>query len=80
MAIRQCTVASLLSLALLCPPASVLAAQADSLGYCKADVARLFPGVEPGGGRIVGCLKQHKMEVSVGCAKAIKKMKAEMGQ
>jgi hypothetical protein len=33
-----------------------------------------------GGGRIVGCLKEHKMEVSVGCAKAIQKIKAEMGK
>jgi hypothetical protein len=33
-----------------------------------------------GGGRIVGCLKEHKMEVSVGCARAIQKIKAEIAK
>jgi hypothetical protein len=53
---------------------------ADALTYCKSDVARLCPGVQPGGGRIIACLKEHKMEVSVGCAKAVQKMKAQMGK
>ena len=39
-----------------------------------------LPGVQPGGGRIIGCLKEHKMEMSVGCAKALQKMKAQMGK
>ena len=55
-------------------------AAADGLSYCKADMARLCPGVQPGGGRIIGCLKEHQMEVSVGCAKAVQKMKAQMGK
>ncbi len=46
--------------------------------YCKPDVERLCPGVEPGGGRIVACLKAHKMDMSVGCAMALKKMKSQM--
>jgi hypothetical protein len=33
-----------------------------------------------GGGRIIGCLKANKMEVSVGCAKAIQHIKAEMAK
>ncbi len=56
------------------------AAGSDMLACCKSDVARLCPGVEPGGGRIIGCLKAHTMEVSVGCAKAIQGMKAKMGK
>lgn len=48
--------------------------------YCKADVERLCPGVEPGGGRIIKCLKEHKMEMSIGCGKALQKLKGEMGQ
>ena len=80
MMVGQYAFKSGLSLALLCILALAPAARADALSYCKADVARLCPGIEPGGGRIVGCLKAHKMEVSVGCAKAIKKMKAEMGR
>ena len=57
-----------------------LASAADGLSYCKEDVARLCPGLAPGGGRIVGCLKEHKEEVSVGCAKALKAMKEKMGK
>jgi Cysteine rich repeat len=59
---------------------SALAQQAEAMKYCKADVARLCPGVQMGGGRIIGCLKEHKMEVSVGCAKFLQAMKAKMGQ
>jgi len=43
--------------------------------YCKADVARLCPKVQPGGGRIKGCLMEHKNEMSVGCAKALQELK-----
>ena len=56
------------------------AQQAEAMKYCKADVARLCPGVQMGGGRIIACLKEHKMEVSVGCAKFLQAMKAKMGQ
>lgn len=55
-------------------------AQAEAMKYCKADVARLCPGVQMGGGRIIACLKEHKMEVSVGCAKFLQAMKAKMGK
>ena len=47
--------------------------------YCKADVARLCPGVQMGGGRIVACLKEHKEEMSIGCGKALQAMKGKMG-
>jgi Cysteine rich repeat len=68
MLIRQLTVASLLSLAVI-SPGSTQAAKAP-LALCKADAERICPGVAPGGGKIVACLKQHKDEVSVGCAKS----------
>jgi hypothetical protein len=77
---RQIVIGSLLSLALLSLMGSVLPAASGQLDYCKADAERLCPGVPMGGGRIVGCLKEHKMEVSVGCAKAIQHIKAEMGK
>jgi len=77
---RQIVIASLLSLAILSPLGSVLPAVSGPLDYCKADAERLCPGVPMGGGRVVGCLKEHKMEVSVGCAKAIQHIKAEMGK
>jgi hypothetical protein len=77
---RQLVIASLLSVALLSLLASVLPAASGPFEYCKADSERLCPGVPMGGGRIVGCLKEHKMEVSVGCARAIQHIKAEMGK
>jgi hypothetical protein len=40
---------------------------------CQADVQKLCPGVQPGGGRIVACLKEHKDDVSDGCKQAIAK-------
>ena len=81
MRIRHLAIALGLSLAILAPAgSSALAQQAEAMKYCKADVARLCPGVPMGGGRIIGCLKAHKMEVSVGCAKALQKIKSEMGK
>ena len=38
---------------------------------CKADVASLCAGVQPGGGRIKECLKANKDKVSEGCKAAI---------
>ena len=42
---------------------------------CKADAERLCPGIAPGGGRIIKCMKAHMDEVSIGCGKALKKLK-----
>jgi hypothetical protein len=80
MRVGQLTIAVTLSIsALAFSGPSALAQQAEAMKYCKADVARLCPGVQMGGGRIIACLKEHKMEVSVGCAKAIQAIKGKMG-
>jgi Cysteine rich repeat len=34
---------------------------------CKADSDKLCKGIQPGGGRILQCLKQHEGELSPGC-------------
>jgi hypothetical protein len=47
--------------------------------YCKADAQRLCAGIAPGGGRIIKCLKAHQNEMTVGCAKALMKLKSKMG-
>jgi Cysteine rich repeat len=41
-----------------------------------SDIERLCKGIEPGGGRILKCLKAHKKEMTVGCAQALQKLKA----
>jgi Cysteine rich repeat len=80
MRIHQFAIASALSLAALLSTApSALAQQAQAMKYCKADYERLCPGVQPGGGRIIGCLKAHKEEISIGCGKALQAMKGKMG-
>jgi Cysteine rich repeat len=80
MRFRQFAIVSALSLAALGSAApNALAQQAEAMRYCKADVARLCPGVQPGGGRIIGCLKAHKEEISIGCGKALQAMKGKMG-
>jgi hypothetical protein len=46
---------------------------------CEADTQKLCAGVQPGGGRIVACLKEHKDQVSDGCKQAISKAKQNPG-
>lgn len=43
--------------------------------YCKPDIERLCPQVPPGDGRLLKCLKSHGDQISVGCAKALQKLK-----
>jgi hypothetical protein len=40
---------------------------------CETDIQKLCTGVQPGGGRILACLKQHKDQVSDGCKQAVQK-------
>jgi hypothetical protein len=35
--------------------------------------------VEPGGGRLIGCLKEYENDVTIGCAKELKAIKPKMG-
>src|ERR1019366_7792724 len=44
---------------------------AQARAACASDLQRLCARVQPGGGRIIACLKQHKDEVSDGCKQAI---------
>lgn len=49
----------------------------DIKTYCMEDIERLCKGVEPGGGRLLKCLKANKKGMSVGCAQALQKMKSK---
>jgi Cysteine rich repeat len=46
--------------------------------YCRPDIERLCPNVEPGEGRLKACLMKHKEQMSVGCAQALQKLKKEL--
>jgi hypothetical protein len=56
-------------------PAVLAAAQ-----ICQADVAKLCPGVIPGGGRIIRCLADQQASVSPNCREAIFKAKEAIGR
>jgi hypothetical protein len=70
----------LLSLALIAACILAASAQAGEMAdlktYCMSDIERLCKGIEPGGGRILKCLKSNKKEMTVGCAQALQKLKA----
>jgi len=61
---------------LILPSASFAEAQAgqpslaDLRAACADDAQRLCAGVQPGGGRVVACLKEHKDSLSDRCKKA----------
>ena len=58
------------------PPAQTPAQQAmaDARVACATDIQKLCTGVQPGGGRILACLRQHKDQVSDGCKQAVVKV------
>jgi len=43
---------------------------------CREDVDRYCAGVEPGGGRLYGCLAQHQLEISDACSGVITRFAA----
>jgi D-serine deaminase-like pyridoxal phosphate-dependent protein len=56
-------------------PAPLPPAVNEARAACEADVQKLCAGVQPGGGRILACLKEHKDAVSDGCKQALAKVK-----
>ena len=40
-------------------------------GACAEDVAKFCKDVQPGGGRLVKCMKEHEKELSAGCQQQI---------
>ena len=52
-------------------PALALAEPGAVRGACLNDIKTLCAGVQPGGGRIRDCIKQHRGELSQGCKTAL---------
>jgi Cysteine rich repeat len=69
--------AGLAASCLLVPTKAQAQGLQDIRTYCVSDIKRLCAGIEPGGGRLIKCLKAHKKEMSVGCALALKNLKAK---
>jgi hypothetical protein len=74
------TVCSMVLFSIVTSGSPAWAQAQGQLAYCKADAERLCPGVPPGGGRLMACLKAHQDDVTVGCAKELKRLKARMQQ
>jgi hypothetical protein len=55
-------------------------AQAVEKGACKADVQKLCGDVQPGEGRVLGCLMTHEKELSPKCASNVKSVKQAVKQ
>jgi hypothetical protein len=58
----------------------ICAAQAEEKehpGACRADVQKLCKDVQPGGGRIAACMKQHESELSPGCRERMTETREE---
>jgi len=80
--VNRLVIATLLSLAACAstPPAPPSTVAAD---VCTADAARLCPGVEPGAGRVLSCLRARPAELSPSCKLAVEptgQAQAELAQ
>ena len=53
------------------------AAERENPRACHADLQKFCKGVQPGGGRIAACLKQHEPDLSAGCRQRIAEAKEE---
>lgn len=56
------------------------AADAPGGGACRSDAQALCAKVQPGGGRIVACLKSHESQLSEACRAALPVMERCAGE
>ena len=52
-------------------PTLALAQQGGVRGACKTDIQTLCGSVQPGGGRIRDCIREHRAQLSEGCKVAL---------
>jgi hypothetical protein len=64
-------IAAILALSSSCALAADPAAGPRPREACRADVATLCPGIQPGEGRVVACMKEHAAQLSDGCKAAM---------
>lgn len=55
-------------------------AQQEHRGPCAEDVAKFCKDVQPGGGNIAKCMKEHENELSPACKEHFLKMQGSMGK
>jgi hypothetical protein len=78
--IKLSTITYLVVLSVLLNVSAAQAEDKDKPGACRADVEKLCKGIQPGGGRIAMCLKQHGSELSPGCRETIAEAKERINE
>jgi hypothetical protein len=58
-------------IAMLTAPVLAFAQGGPMQGACRADIQSLCGSVQPGGGRLRDCMRQHRTELSAACKVAI---------
>ncbi len=71
MTIANSAAVALAASLLLAGAASAQGGMSATRQACQADMQKLCNGVQPGGGRVMQCFKQHKDELSAPCKAAI---------
>ncbi len=61
--------------ALVTIPAMAAPGQGQGRGPCAEDVAKFCKDVQPGGGRILSCMKEHENDLSPACKQHIAQVK-----
>jgi len=61
------------------PGPAVTPPRAKPHGACRDDIDRLCAGVQPGGGRILACLRDHTADVSPGCHEMMQRARPPQG-
>jgi hypothetical protein len=61
-------------------PTLALAEPGPLHGACMSDVKTLCGSIQPGGGRIRECMKEHRAELSIACKVAIADRMLERGR
>ncbi|HWZ69318.1 MAG TPA: hypothetical protein VNW89_15915 [Stellaceae bacterium] len=55
----------------LLPPAELAAQQGPARQACSTDISRLCAGIQPGEGRITGCIREDFINLSAPCKTAL---------
>ena len=61
------------------PPNNAMMMSGPVQQACDKDVKTLCPTVQPGGGRVIACLRENSAQVSPKCKEALKTAKTEHG-
>jgi len=69
---RSSVLLAVLGFAAQVPASAQTAPMEAARAACSADLQQFCAGVQPGGGRMLACLKEHRDQVSPPCKQAVK--------